>query len=75
MTNTHTHVERERERRGKEIRVVYDQLEDLKFSLVNLEDPLRRNQMKCLLSLSLFDEEDTESQRELITHSRSSNAK
>lgn len=70
MTNIHT----ERARRGKEIRVVYDQLEDLKFSLVNFEEPLRRNQMKCLLSLSLFDEEDTEAQRDLITRPRSSNA-
>ncbi|EAW68104.1 hCG2045249 [Homo sapiens] len=29
--------------------------------------------MKCLLSLSVFDEEDTEAQRELIICSRPSN--
>lgn len=37
MTNTH----RESAKR-KEIRVLYDKLEDLNFSLVNFEDPLRR---------------------------------
>lgn len=69
MTNTH----RESAKR-KEIRVLYDKLEDLNFSLVNFEDPLRRNQMKCLPSLSLFDEEDTGAQRDLITCPRSPNA-
>lgn len=49
-----------------------DKLKDSNISLVNFEGPHRRNQMKCLLSLSPFDEEDIEAHRELITRLRSS---